>query len=254
MLIEALTKAEIPNLNDGPKYSLFSSINWNEKPFGEIEIIISNYHFNTGALQANFRLIDLSRFIQELCDEDDRRAALVDALEYIKAVTLTLLPITQNKLLKRVQHTKYRFLPKSEPSSLNALFEMMQAAYVDGRAAMEQRLERRPKPRRGGSDPKLPPEQRESLHVEYDTLHKVTKQLKKDYNSTSKAFSKTHRRQGFTRAKWVQHWYEHSKNHYPDELQQLLSLFATDDEPSAAIVAYRYLAAERGHKASYMPD
>jgi hypothetical protein len=248
LLIEALTQANSPQLDTiGKNRSLFSSIYWIENQQGQIEIFLSTWHFHTGQFHASFRPGDLAEHVQTLfVDDEAQAAALVAALEYIKSVALTLLPITQNKLIKRAVHNA----ATNDKGGLSALFEMMQAAYVDSRTAAEKKLEGK-RSSRGGSDPRLKPQVRDSLHLEYDQLHSLTREVKKDYRNIYKAFDKAHRKHGFSRAQWIVYWSEHCQQKYPSHLQGLVQLFAENDELSAANVACEYLGKQLGHKSSY---
>lgn len=253
LLKKALAQAEIPYLLDGPKHTLFTSVYWKENSLGDIEIVLSTWHFNCGKLETTIRLTDLARFIQQTCADDDHLTALVDALEYIKAVVFCLLSITQGKLITRAQNTRYRDISPDDKTAVSSLFEMTQAAFIDARATMEARLEMRPQRRRGGSKPKLSSSLRSSLHAEYDQLHRFAIAVKKDYNAELKAFTKAHQKRGFSRDQWVAHWKQFSKKNYSGMVQELLALFAADDNPSAGSVAHAFLAKLYGHEVSYLP-
>src|SRR5260370_394455 len=101
---------------------------------------------------------------------------------------------------------------------------------------------------------RLKEDERQSLHTQYDVLHKIAKTAKKDYNLTLKRFAKSRAAKGYSRREWRNHWRKHVAENYPDELMKdFLELFAHSDSPSASEIASFKLSKYTGHKKSYLP-
>lgn len=115
------------------------------------------------------------------------------------------------------------------------------------RAAILRRL---PYETRGGSAPRLPDDERMSLHTQYDILHNLAKRIKRDYNAELKRFAQSRKAKGYSRKEWRDHWLRHAT--YPSELTDMCVLFANQDNPSASDVAYSLLSTSTGYKRSYL--
>jgi hypothetical protein len=255
LLVRALQKAGIPQRDTYPKRRLLqSSCDWEDTDDGDIEITFWTWHYRAGRLTCSIRVFDLASSVINVIPEHDALNALTDACLYLKEVVLTLLSVTHNNVLARAYNLAAKSLPRSDKASrlsLSALFEMLTSPYSDSRSASEKRLRAEPKSRRGGSDPRLPSSQRESLHAQYEVHYVRAKRVKRDYNVKLKEFQGRRRARGYTHKEWVDYWMKDAHD-YPDEIQEYLALFAEIDNPSASDIAYRILAAQTGHKRSYL--
>lgn len=253
LLIEALKRAEIPSQDDieGIVKHLFYQISWKERSDGEIELFFSAWHFKAGRFHCSFSLLELANSAIEMMPEGHALDTLVDILEYLKSIIFTLLPVTFQSLIIRSANLHGA---TSDPGS-RRLFDMMQMAYVDRRAAMESKLKAERRRRRGGSEARLPKSTRETLHAQYDTLHNIAREVKKDYNQVLKRFEKERRGKGYPLREWRAYWIKYiSEKYQPELIDDFLADFASEDRPSASDIAYIKLSKHTGHSRSYLPQ
>jgi hypothetical protein len=253
LLILALKKAGIQHASHRILSLSMTRYYWQETKDGGIEIVFDTDYLSAGRLSCSMRIEKLARRICRILPEADVLNALTDTLEFLKLNVILLLPITDNNILTRAYNLATKSSPHSHKSddSVAALFDTMIEAYRDSRAGVEKRLRAEPITRRGGSNPRLPTNQRESLHAQYEIQYIRAKKIKKDYNTKLKAFQKSRGVRGFTRQNLRDYWMKDS-NDFPLEIRQYLEMFAEVDNPSASEIAYRVLAAQTGHKKSYL--
>lgn len=258
VLIEALKRADIPEQVLGE----YRAIYWHSLKIGEseeIKVSITTHGWGTGWTTLHLYPESLAHNLAETYSDDDERItnALVDALSYIKFTVSQILGQTQQLLNLRGINEYCKRYPDGSGDDLKKgyalLGEPLRRGFEKARKDMENKLALEPIAKRGGSDRKLPPDERDSLHVLYDGIRKVTKHIKGDYNATFKAFAKARRKQGYNRAQWKAYWKKYSEEKYPAELHDMLPLFGVDGDPSAADVAYTFIAKVKGHKKSYLP-
>ena len=258
-LIEALTRAEVPVCD--PDIYKYQPEYWRTIKIGDDEVIevrITKHSFGGGYLTLNLYPEGLADLVVSARSNDEEAiSALTDALNYIKfTVNLVLSETMQLLSLRGLNDLRKRY-PNEYGDAMKEFDDLFLAqirkGYAKSRSDMQKKLAGEAVRTRGGSATKLPLEERQSLHMLYDGMHKITRHIKKDYNATFKEFQKTNRKQGWTRRAWRSHWEQHGQQNYPSEVQELVALFAGDDDPSASDVALTFIANRKGHKKSYLP-
>ena len=253
LLGEAFKRCEIPERSDDNyRLNFFGRNIYSEKTDNDIGIAFSYYHPGAGSMSCSISLRHLATQTARSFPEDEEAIeALVDALKYLESAVSALLPVTHHKLLRRMFNLKVR--PKTDKEQQKAwiaLLEQMTSAYSDSRAEMERKLAAE-RDWRGGSDARLKDGERRSLHTDYDDLYETAKVIKKDHDATSIRFAESHRRHSYLPEQWQEFWGKYANDLYEHD-PAFLMLFASQDNPSASEVAYRHLAATKGHTRSYI--
>lgn len=255
LLLEAFTRLNIPPKGVTLEGSNFlSTTHWEETPLERINLIFSSWNFGAGHLSCSIEVSELvDRVLDVIADPADALATVLDICEYFKCVMFTLLPMTHHNVITRASNRNEKFLATYRTATnFQDFFEQVLLTLHDQREVLEHKLRGTPKRKRGGSDPRLEPEKRNTLHEQYDGVHKLTKKIKRDYNLVLKAFAKKRGARGYTLEMWQTEWSRHCADTYAPELQELLVLFADIDNPSASEVAYAFLAQLMGHSKSYL--
>lgn len=253
LLIQALQQAEIPQRDQTnwlPPFLGGTTVYW-QKQGNEIEIVFNSAKFSGGRIQCSIYLERLVGFNSKHRNENEHLIEVVDILRYLRMVVSQILPDLENHLSARSLNS----LPRKMQRIIRGIgypfaSEVRQALDTKRKEAVT-RL-RADREKRGGSDPRLPDEQRKSLHAQYDALHRACKTIKRDYESKLKRFAKDRKAKGYSRKEWRAHWMKGAKD-YPDEIRELIGLFVQQDSPSASEVAYTVLAKRTGHARSYIP-
>jgi len=256
LLLKALQQAEIEEHVGNPPVAPVNGTNvyWREA-FGEIELQFYCLRPGAGRMKATISMLQMARRVMDFSYDDDSAviSTLVDVLDYLKATVSLTLTMTEVGIIKRAENLYLRSARSRErlhKGAISALFEQLTPAYSDYREASEKRL-RGERDRRGGSQAKLPESERNTLHEQYDALHKHSKIVKKDYDAKLRDFAKRRKARGYSHKEWRDHWMKDSQN-YPAEIQKYLEMFAEIDSPSASDIAYRILATQTGHTRKYV--
>lgn len=104
---------------------------------------------------------------------------------------------------------------------------------------------------RGGSISLLPQADRAELHVRYDKLHALAKQIKRAHREQFKKYQRERGARGYTLKLWQQNWRDYVMKHYSG-VEDFAMIFASIESPSASDAAYQTLAEQTGHKRSYI--
>jgi len=254
ILIEALKRAGIEKYEHHSRQGFCDAYWWISSSIKEIEVTISAIHYGWLSLSL-FPQSLASNLLQFRSNDEQATAALADALTYIKSITQQLLLETHQLLIAR----QYNSLIKRKQTSdidLKAAYDFLAKPLREEIEKNRKKIEKQlagELQTRGGSNPKLPPDQLKTLYKQYDGLKNLARKIKSDYNKTLKRFARDRASRGYSRKQWVTRWRSYCEEQYKDEtLREFAMLFAHPDEPSASIVAYQQLAKITGHKASYL--
>ena len=260
LLLAALSQAGISERNASNQTApiLGGSTTYWQRTHDLIEIVTNHNNLMWGNLFSRIVLTEFSvSALRIFPDDDSAISALVALLNYLtEHCGLLMYDASQRLLLRASRELKQKrhslrdiavgqtLTDKLAENAIKNIDNHWKA--LAGRLAGDRT--------RGGRDAKLPKEQRDALHVQYDTLHKISRQVKTEYSQVRKTFERQHKVRGHTHRQWQKHWNEYLASKYPKEvIKGFLEIFAHVDEPSAAEVAYTKLANYTGHKRSYLP-
>jgi len=251
LLTEALKASNINETNsESHKPRFFGThVSWHSPYDGEIEVTISSYSWGAGRLRCSISLVDLAMRTTEVFTVDAEAVqALTDLLDSFKTSLSLLLPASWQDILTRAFNLHVAPNDKAMKAARKVMLDPMSTVYENATREKLRRL--RADKTQGGSSPRLQPDVRQSLHTRYDEIYNMAKPIKKDYDTMREKYDATHHRKKWE--EWQRFWSTAANELYPYG-PQFLTLFASEDNPSASEVAYQWLAAQTKHAASYIP-
>src|SRR6185369_9254913 len=171
VLIEALKRAGIEEFKHHSRQGFNDAYWWISGSVKEIEVTISAIHYGWLKLSL-FPQTLVSNLLQFGSNDEQATAALADALTYIKSITQQLLLETHQLLIAR-QYNSLIGRKQSSDIDLKTAYDFLakplREAIETNRKKMGKQLAGEFKPR-GGSSPKLPPDQLKTLCRQYEGL------------------------------------------------------------------------------------
>lgn len=259
LLTQALQEAGIEERNS-QRLTFFgkTDVYYRTESNNYIEVEFYSVQMFTGHMRCTLGLRHLSEETARMFPNDaEAVATLVAMLNYLKNVTSGILTATAHKLFERRRNITFKSLSAYQRKNIRDAEREFQAsilASIDDSYVEKQRdweKEFRGIEGRGGSAPKLGASDRRSLHKQYDDVHRLAKPIKKAYNTTFKSFAASRRQTGYNWSDWQEFWIKYAGELY-DRETEFLVLFASQDNPSASEIAYRWLAAKTGHTVAYL--